>query len=221
MSWFAQSWFATVDIYCERTGPEFWSEPVNALTNAAFLIAAGVAFVQWRRVGGNDRLVLALIVVAALIGLGSFAFHTFAMRLAALADTIPIAIFIYLYLFLALRRFLKLSLWTAIAVLIGFGALSYGLPLSMPGRLPGGLAGYLPALCALLTIGWLVRREPAGKRMLVTGCVFAISLTLRTVDAPLCEAFPLGTHFLWHVLNALVLYLLLRAALSENGRAST
>ena len=29
-----------IDGYCERTGPEYWSEPVNAVTNAAFLIAA-------------------------------------------------------------------------------------------------------------------------------------------------------------------------------------
>ena len=28
-----------IDLYCDRTGPEFWSEPVNALTNLAFVIA--------------------------------------------------------------------------------------------------------------------------------------------------------------------------------------
>lgn len=27
-------------IYCERTGSEFWAEPLNALTNGAFLLAA-------------------------------------------------------------------------------------------------------------------------------------------------------------------------------------
>ena len=27
------------DLYCERTGVEFWSEPVNALTNLAFVVA--------------------------------------------------------------------------------------------------------------------------------------------------------------------------------------
>ena len=99
-----------------------------------------------------------------------------------------------------------------------FIALSHGLPLLMPGRLPGGLANYLPALCAMLTLGWLVRREPAGRQLLITGGVFAVSLALRTADVPLCDAFPLGTHFIWHMLNALVLYLLLRVALAENER---
>ena len=27
-----------IDAYCERTDASYWSEPVNAVTNAAFLI---------------------------------------------------------------------------------------------------------------------------------------------------------------------------------------
>ncbi|MFT7390517.1 MAG: hypothetical protein ACI9ZH_000740, partial [Paracoccaceae bacterium] len=29
-----------IDAYCERLGPQFWAEPVNAATNLAFLIGA-------------------------------------------------------------------------------------------------------------------------------------------------------------------------------------
>ena len=32
--------FEIVDLYCERTSPVFWAEPVNALTNLAFFLAA-------------------------------------------------------------------------------------------------------------------------------------------------------------------------------------
>lgn len=102
-------WSRPVDLYCERTDPSFWAEPVNALTNVSFLIAAAVAFVQWRRAGANDRPVFALILITATIGIGSFIFHTIATRGAALFDTIPIAVFIYGYLFFALRWFLTLS----------------------------------------------------------------------------------------------------------------
>jgi hypothetical protein len=35
--------------------------------------------------------------------------------------------------------------------------------------------------------------------------VFAVSLTARTVDRPLCTDIPIGTHFVWHILNAVVL----------------
>ena len=38
-------WTAPLDHYCERVGPGFRAEPVNALTNGVFLIvAAGFAF---------------------------------------------------------------------------------------------------------------------------------------------------------------------------------
>ena len=39
-----------------------------------------------------------------------------------------------------------------------------------------------------------------------TGAVLLIaSLTFRTLDQPVCGALPFGTHFLWHVLNAVML----------------
>lgn len=38
-----------IDIYCERTAQGFWNEPLNALTNAAFLIAAYCAYRLARR----------------------------------------------------------------------------------------------------------------------------------------------------------------------------
>jgi hypothetical protein len=53
-----------VDIYCERTDPSFWAEPVNALTNIAFLLAAALAFCAWRRDGARD---LHVLLRAALV----------------------------------------------------------------------------------------------------------------------------------------------------------
>jgi hypothetical protein len=46
-----------VDLYCERTGADFWSEPVNALTNLAFVAAGlwGVRQVRKYQSGGFAR----------------------------------------------------------------------------------------------------------------------------------------------------------------------
>jgi hypothetical protein len=41
--------------------------------------------------------------------------------------------------------------------------------------------------------------------------VFMVSLTARTIDRNVCSVWPWGTHFVWHVLNAWVLYQLSRA----------
>src|ERR1700719_1867743 len=82
-------WSTPVDLYCERADPSFWAEPVNALTNAAFLVAALLAFLEWHRGTRRDMAQLALIGVVALVGLGSFLFHAIATRGAALFDVIP------------------------------------------------------------------------------------------------------------------------------------
>ena len=206
-------WSRPVDLYCERTDPSFWAEPVNALTNAAFLIAAAIAFVQWRRAGGRDWPVLILIVITAAIGFGSFIFHTFATRGAALFDVVPIAIFIYSYLFVALRRFLRLSLIISLVLLGLFAVFSYGEAAIVPRGSLNGSHAYLPAFFALVVVGILVRGRPARGLMLAAAGLLALSLTFRSIDMMVCGVFPLGTHFLWHSLNGVVLYLLLLAAL--------
>jgi hypothetical protein len=213
------NWSEPVDLYCERIGAGFWAEPVNAVTNAAFLLAAGIAFVRWRRAGARDWPTLVLIIVLVAIGLGSFAFHSLATRGAVYLDVIPIAVFIYGYLLLALRRFLALPWRATIELLVVFFAASRVLPyLANPGALNGSL-DYLPALGAILILVWFVplKVRPA---IWLAAIVFVVSLAFRTMDQAVCPAFPLGTHFIWHLLNATVLLVLLDAAISFNSRAA-
>jgi hypothetical protein len=219
-------WSTPIDLYCERTNASLWAEPANALTNAAFLIAAAAAFVLWRRqrardaasdggrANGRDWPALALIVVVVAVGLGSFAFHTVATRGAVLADVIPIAIFIYGYLLLALRRFLHLSAGLAIAIVIAYAAGAQALSWLAPAHALNGSVAYLPALLALIVVARTTRGS-ARRALELAVMLFTLSLALRTIDLDACETFPLGTHFLWHLLNAVVLYVLLRTAISE------
>lgn len=219
-------WREPVLDYCERQSSAFWAEPVNALTNAAFLGAAGAAFLLWRRKGGADFSALTLIALTAIVGVGSFIFHTVATRGAMLLDVIPIAAFIYGFFLLTLRRFFKLSVPFAAMLTLAFGAFSYGVNAMAPGL--NGSTAYLPALAALISFSTLLRfsrgkwkslRHPAAARsFMMAGGIFFVSLGLRTMDREICAAFPLGTHFLWHLLNAAVLYLLLRTAILMGPR---
>ena len=198
------NWSQQIDAYCERLTPAFWAEPVNALTNAAFIVAA---VVMWGRAGG-DRRARALVIVLALIGVGSFLFHTVATTWAALADTAPIGVFILLYLYIANRAFWGLPRW---ASLIGVGLfVPYAaLVLWLVGDIAwlGSSAGYIPVPILIFAYALaLARRAPQTARGLALGAVIlVISLTARTVDLPLCDPVPLGTHFWWHLLNALML----------------
>lgn len=210
------SWFEPVRAYCERGDAGFWAEPINALTNAAFLIAAGLAA---RRARG-DGPVLALAAVTFVVGIGSFLFHTLANRWSMLADVIPIAVFIYGYFALAMVRFFGLRPPAATALTLGFATLSFGLTPALDaltGRsvsaLTNGSIDYAPAILALLGVGLaLLRRSPAARSVLATAGLFLVSLAFRTVDVGVCAHLPLGTHFLWHGLNAVVLYRLLAVA---------
>jgi hypothetical protein len=209
-----------VDGYCERTTTALGAEPLNAITNLAFILAAIAAWRLANRhaAGTYDRV---LILIIAVIGVGSVLFHTFATAWAGIADVAPITLFMLLYLWLALRRFLGFGVAGAIAglaVFVAAGALLGALPQDL---FPG--ATYLPALVAMVVVGLLLRkRAPAtSQRLIIAGTVFAASYFFRSIDRSICEAVPFGTHFLWHVLNATVLYLLMRTAiLAPRARAS-
>ncbi|WP_430513150.1 ceramidase domain-containing protein [Pannonibacter phragmitetus] len=216
------NWTEPLNNYCERLDASFWSEPVNAITNASFILAAVVAFQMWRKRSPGDWLALALILITLATGIGSFLFHTFANRWSLLADVIPIAFFIHVYLFAALNRFLGLRWYWALGIT---GLFFAGSPFA--GRLfaplVGSSAGYLPALAAIFVVAALAWRLSArlAKGLAVAGLVFAASLTFRMLDMPVCGSLALGTHFMWHVLNGLVLFLLLRLLLPATGGAGT
>lgn len=36
--------FTLIDLYCERTAVGFWNEPINALSNIAFVVVAVLAW---------------------------------------------------------------------------------------------------------------------------------------------------------------------------------
>jgi hypothetical protein len=201
-------------IYCERgTVPGLWAEPVNLLTNLAFILAGALALRQWLRqpdLGlrrGWDLLVLVLLLFA--IGIGSGLWHAFAARWAELADVIPIALLINLFLLSFLVRVAGLPWWGALVGLVLYQAVGFGLlAVVSPGALNGSV-GYLPALAVLAGMWlWLARRgHPLTPSFAAATGLLVVSLTLRTLDRSLCSSLPIGTHFAWHLLNAGLLYL--------------
>ena len=194
----------SLDIYCERLGPEYWAEPLNAVTNAAFLIAAAV---MWRRTAGLP-LGRALCVILAAIGVGSYLWHTHGQVWAVILDSGSIAVFSLVFLFAANRDFLGLRPWAALGLTLIYFPFT---------ALTGALFGALPffAISAeywglpVLMLGYAVvlrRRVPATARgLLAAAALLCVSLTFRSLDGPLCGALPIGTHFLWHLLNGLLL----------------
>jgi hypothetical protein len=201
-----------VDAYCERVDPAFWSEPLNALTNAGFALAAWLLWRSLQRSRAQGvRIppeIAALPTLLLLIAACSFAFHTLALVWAGLADQLSILLFGCVFLFGFLRRVAGLAPWTSLATALLFSLASY----FTPGLLPPGFlnqsGAYFPYLVALLgmTIYLWQQERPGWRAFLGATILFCCALTLRTVDRSACALIPVGTHFIWHLLNAIVLF---------------
>ena len=115
-----------VFLYCERgTSEALLAEPINAVSNAAFLLAALVGFqlVLWRPPEERNADQFLLPVLVLFIGLGSLAFHLYADQGTALADVLPISVFMLVYFGFALNRFLGVRPAWHIVLVIGFTAI--------------------------------------------------------------------------------------------------
>ena len=230
---------ATLFDYCERgLSPAFWAEPLNAVTNGGFILAAVAGAVMIARQPSNGRSLWPVFFVLNFIaiGAGSFLFHTAPNASTVLADTGPIGIFMLAYLIFALRRFAGAN-WlvtaAAMAAFIGLMVMAFNVrcwdgrigfsldvPLGARARCLNGSLGYGPALAALfLVAAWLrALRHPAAPLILAAALTFLVSLAFRSLDQRLCSGWivfehRIGTHFIWHLLNALTLFLLLVAAI--------
>jgi len=200
-----------LDLYCERTGPGFWAEPVNAFTNVCFIL---VAWLSWRLVIREQVQDPAIVTISAMIvaiGIGSFLFHTVASRLTHWLDIAPVFVFQLLFLGLYSRRVIKLS-WTVSVISLLLLLVAVVISSQFADLFNGSLV-YIPALLAISILGafhcYSHKAEP--RLLLVAASLFLLSLFLRSIDIQICSRIELGTHFLWHILNAFVIYLAMRA----------
>jgi len=202
-----------VDLYCERVDPGLWAEPVNASTNLAFFLAALAIWSLACRARTLSAGIWLLIVLVVTIGIGSSLFHTFATMWARVLDVLPILLFQLMYLWLYSREIIKMRFGYASALLAIFLVAAY-VGRQFPHILNGSLI-YAPAVLLTLGLGLYHYQQRMNEpvRLLAAAGVLLASIFFRTIDNTICPYFPVGTHFLWHLLNAVVLYLSARALL--------
>jgi hypothetical protein len=76
---------------------------------------------------------------------------------------------------------------------------------------------------ALIGLALAMKRHAAARYLLGAAGVFLVSMLFRTIDFEVCALTrfagrAIGTHFMWHILNATTLFLLVLAAI-RHGRA--
>ncbi|MCF6198036.1 MAG: hypothetical protein L3J67_01345 [Hyphomicrobiaceae bacterium] len=233
------NWNQTVWLYCERgTGSGLFAEPVNALSAMSFLLAGAAALWIYRTEPflqkSTDHLLL--IGLTFLTGLGSLAFHLLATQASELAHLLPFVLLMFVYFSMALNRFLELPAGAAAFISISYlimtiAGLTMSCPLADAALQPqwsirfggatscfNGTAGYVPTLIMLAGLSfWLHRRghQAARSMMLATG-LFLAALFFHAIDHLFClQTFLfvhfIGTHWIWHILNGVATFYLLRA----------
>lgn len=196
-----------IDLYCERIGPELLAEPVNVLTNLAFVLAA---WAVWHLARQHQYLNVeswSLIFSSVMIGIGSTLFHSFATNWAQTLDIVSILLFQIIFIWLYLRRIAYIHPGIVSLVITGFLAIVL-FASRFPEMLNGSLL-YFPSILALLGFSAYHFKQSSFDRLALfaASAVFILALILRSIDTAVCHGFPVGTHFLWHMLVAVVLYL--------------
>ncbi|MFK7840290.1 MAG: ceramidase domain-containing protein [Bdellovibrionales bacterium] len=201
-----------IDIYCERLEPGLWAEPLNALTNGAFIIAGFLAVKYVHQKNALNWRSGFLIAMIFAMGIGSSLFHTFATFWAMMSDVLPILAFQIAFIQFYAQRVMGMPCKWTFPLLGVFFLLMY-ISMQLPREWLNGTLEYAPALIFVTGFGvyHYVTKQKEKWSLLATAALFAISMTLRSIDEMLCEIIPFGTHFLWHCLNAIVLYLSARA----------
>lgn len=189
--------FDTPTEYCEQLLQTGW-EPVNTISNLAFVIAGVLALYALRNQKGLLKFLLPLLL--ALIGIGSSWWHITHTYYGGVADIFSIFIFASGVIILFLRKLLQS--WAA--VLTSFLVL---LTLTLSVEQLNYLNGSVPYLILLggFVLGSIFyARKFNDSRSLVKAAAltFGFAILFRSIDISICSAIYVGTHFLWHILVA-------------------
>ncbi len=201
-----------IDLYCERITPGVFAEPLNALTNLSFFVAA---FFAYRLAEKSNRLDLqsyVLLFFLFAIGVGSTLFHSFASVLTLYLDVLPILFYQLAFIGIYAHSIIKVG-WKRLIALYGLFMTLTVMSEQIPTSIMNGSLSYAPSILFILGFGVWHYKYAKSERLLLlaAACLFLVSISLRSVDMMVCSSFAIGTHFLWHMLNGCVLYLTTRS----------
>ena len=196
--------------YCESGMGLFYTQPINTISNIALLIAAYFAYQLIKTNNINNRTIKILPLILAVTGIGSMFWHGMPNLLTNFADTLPLSAFVLVSLFFLLDKLMKKRrfVWQILLafILVEAPFIFHILP---------SLNGFLPYLIVLVFgvfvfYGLIKKYKTLTSDLAIIIALFAIAFIFRTIDYTVCPVLSMGTHFIWHILNALVLYLLIR-----------
>ena len=191
--------------YCERSSLDFFSEPLNSLTNFFFILVSIILLYQYPK----RNKYIALIIF--FIGVSSFLFHTIPISLFGLLDIFFIMTFIVFYICFLMKLFFNYSLISSIIYAHIFLIICYIFGKILDDTILGTTAFYIPIVLIIYLFYFLSKKRQNllnSNLIQISALVFSLSTLFRFLDLYLCSNISIGTHFIWHILNSLTLFLL-------------
>ena len=193
--------------YCERNSTHVWAEPINTFSNLFFIVFGFLWFLKGNKTKDNDTIVLSISLIS--IGVFSFLYHLYANFIFGFLDVISIIIFSLFYFLFFNRNFFYLnkikyfllSFFFFIYLIIFVYLISF-IEFEING------SEYYFSLIFLLIVYYLlicIKQKKLNVVMLLSIIILLFSLFLRSIDKEICDTFYIGTHFIWHFLNAISL----------------
>jgi hypothetical protein len=204
---------------CERLSAALSAEPLNVASNLVILLAAALLARRARAFRATAFVpvsVQALIALIAVVAVASTLYHIAPTRWSLSLDVQAIHVFVLWFTACFARwvlglpwgaSLLAMPLSLGFAWLVNTTAPDFGMYLNR--FLPAGLG--LPLMALLL---WLLRRN-AWRAFAGAALTFNVALICHRADAVLCNLLPIGTHFAWHALSGITLFLIAREVLEQ------
>lgn len=199
-------------VYCEGGNSlEFFAEPLNAISNIAFIFA-GLGIYRLLTKNRIQQVEFkAVLILILFLGFGSFLWHATRNSYTLILDVVPAALSFAVITYIFLRNLIGnklLALSIALLLLPTRFFISSFAPTDIISSL---IRNLINATTFFLII--LLSFRKYGKiafEGLVVLTVYLAAIIMRIVDLQVCQTFPLGTHFLWHILDALAVYLVIK-----------
>lgn len=203
--------------YCERAGAGFFSEPFNVISSLAILVSAYFIYKFLKKQAIKSFRYWFLFLLLVIVGFGSILWHSFRHPLVLALDAIPIYIFFFTFLYLLLKRLTESTIG-ALVLLISFFVVQVLASYFFPDFINGTVRHVIFATFSLSLIIWVYRKfKNLNRHLLAAFLLYVLAIIFRLIDNSVCSIFPIGTHFLWHILNAAVAYFAIRALLKINS----
>lgn len=198
--------------YCETLFALKTHQPFNVYSNLAFAVVAILILLRYQELPRGLALVIAVFLL--LTGGASAMWHASMEPEALIADLVVSSLFCLAMTFLIIRYIFYWPLWFCALTLVVMGGGALFLRTTHSPWI--GQDGLILLLMSILLFGagtWsaLVGKSNSGLYLLMSSFWLAGGFLILSLDHQSCGIFVIGTHFLWHVLAAVVVYCLARA----------